>query len=1394
MLKMTNQELGSSFEIITKDFFVWLLESIGFTITKARVQKAGSQNGFDILIIISKDYVENKIFIECKNYESDISIGNILKKGLNLESNYTLDENDLFIAINPRSSFSNEDNSEKLSPILSDKFKFSYYALDITNGVKELFALNNQFFKLIYQKEVDFEINEEKEINRFKNIIFSRKPFKKIIIKDSDKIKFIGDINLEENHIERYFSEEVDNKNSFLRNEKKENLTLSKILEKEDKIFIIGNPGIGKSTELKKFALQNWITDETENFVPIFKSLKNFTNTDSIMDYLPTGWKELNKVFFILDGIDEISDIEYFKSKLENFINQNIDNQKKYKYIISCRTNVYESIVKGISNFKVYYLKDLNYYESLDLLKTKCGDIVDTLDFHTRLTNFLKTPFQLEILANFINDKKEIPKNTTILWETYINNRFSHDKDEKLKKISLNAPALKKWSKKISLINELMKSNIIDENNLYTSINEDTKEFEGFKKNPLINKLVNQEEYFFEHRNIQEYFAALALSNLSFSTIKEFILIEKGINKTHPSLFNTITFLINIIDSNKYDELVQWLIDNESELLFKADSNRIESFRVRVFQHYFQSECIEKKFWISSNRTFSVKEIAEFGNCETNFDYLVYFINEIKPHFRVIISALDLLSHFTIPANKKEKLKDDFFILLQNSQNSEMVKSHVLDCICDQKLCEDNEYLNKIFELFKNETSKEINIALLSLIEDYENIDDFFWYIKLEFLRDRRIVERAVKDEVMRGTSWKLEKIIIKLKTPANFVDLVKYYFDETQNNYSDDRFTDEIIQRCLYFENLDETFLVMLLSSFDEETKYYLKEDALKKLILKSRKSSKIKAFECLISKYTYNNVGYFLASITDEQTIDLVINNFANGSIESANLDFYRNVIANHGNRKLAEQFNNSMIEKGFVFNQRFLNLQEFEELKTIYSNKPQENFDLLFDKRNLLLKIKEIFEEYGKHIDSTLIRNIDKEWYEKNGHHNRINFANSLLKKFIYEKNTTVEFKDIEQNLENEQIIIVEIKSQIQTLNNSNNNFTISKEQEAFIYSWYRKASNEIRFDKVMGYITINNFNILQDYNKLRTILFFLNKFNFDQSQEFLLNSIEFFDVNNASEENNDLELLKAKINNNDLFNKRIIENLNNKKLFSFLLDKHIQYALDNNLTKTFPKIREYFLMEEYGGNIDKKLEQYISLTNDIELLKELCIEIKSHNCWNSLKLLMNSKIEKNFCEEKAVQYLNLNIDDEKNYYYSSALAILFELNSSQALKYVFSFLDLDKSPSLNQSSYTNYDIIEDYSFLNNLFNKIYAGDRDSIGFSGLGDFMTIYVSNLSKKKDSYILTQTELKNIKNRFEKLNNDNELFYVNQLIDNSKKSYINSQSKALNFNEALLKVEEIIK
>lgn len=1391
---MTSQKLGSTFEAITKDFFVWLFEEIGFTVTKARAQKSGTQNGFDILIIVSKDFTEKKIFIECKNYDADLPIGNILKKGLNLESNYELDENDLFIAINPKSNFSNEDNSEKLSPLLSEKFKFTYYALDVSNGIRQLFALNNHFYKSVYGKDVDFNVNREKEIDRFRSIIFSRKPFKKVMITDTDKDHFIGDITVNKHNIERCFTADSQNNTVRYNNSKKENLTLSQILEKEDKIFIIGNPGIGKSTELKKFALQNWKTGQNENFVPIFKSLKNFTNTDSIADYFPSGWQNLSKIFFILDGIDEISDIEYFKSKLENFVTQNLNGSQKFKFIISCRSNVYDSIVKGIPNFSVYYLRDLYTYESIEILKAKCGGIIESLSFNNAIINFLKTPFQLEILADYIQRNAQMPQNTTVLWEQYINNRFTHDKNDKLKKIALNVPALKKWSMKVSLINELMKSNIIEEDDLYSALGGSTKEYEEFTKNPLINKLINEEKFFFEHRNLQEYFAAVSLSRLSSENIKSFLCIENGINKTHPSLFNTITFLINILDKERYEELASWLKEHEPELLFKADSDRTQRYKVKVFQDYFHSECVEKTFWINSSRTFTTKEIAEFGNCQTNFDHLLTFINDPEAHFRVKVSALELLSHFSVNNNKRESLKKNFYNLLQNSHNIEIVKSHILECIYDLKLCENDDFfLDDIFEYFKDETSKQINRALLSLLEEYKNIDRFFWFIKAEFMRDRGFAERKVPDDVMRGTSWVLDRLILRLNESANFISLSRYCFDEAGDKYIDSKYIEEIIDRCSYFENLDYNFLVDLFRSFQEIKEYYFRETAIKDLILKSRSISKQNLFEYLTENSNFKIFGYFLASVTDKDTIGIIIEKFADGIIDQTELDFYRNVLGNTHDRKLAEYFNAVMIEKGFEFEEKYPDEIEFEKLTTKFKSRPQDDFDILFDQQLLLSKIKTIFNRYGESIEPNLTRKITTDWYNENGRSGRIEIPFSILSRIIHKNKAALKYSDIERIfVEDEILIIKEIKAQIQQLYNSNFHFEISSNQILKIFNWCHKAKDEIDFTKIAKLIDHNPLNLLEDYEKLKATLYFVIKFKFDFPEDFLLDSIEFIDINRTTGQEGTLNQLLTRISNREAVTERILQNLENRNLYSLTANSHIQYALDHKLQKAFYKIREYLLNKNHNYNIDKFLRHYIELTNDIELLKTFCDDLHSHRCWTSLKLMMELNVEPDFCLDKAHIYLRKKIYDT-NYFFYSALSILFELNSVQAVNYLIDFMDLEDAPSLNQHSYKNYNVINDYGDLHLLYEKIYLGDQSKFRLSDTKNFMTAYVANLSKDNTSYVLVQNELSLIKSKIKNFSTNNDTYYVNHLIEESKKGFINSQSKTFNFNEALAKVDKII-
>ncbi|MCZ8090555.1 MAG: hypothetical protein O9282_02615 [Flavobacterium sp.] len=119
--------------------------------------------------------------------------------------------------------------------------------------------------------------------------------------------------------------------------------------------------------------------------------------------------------------------------------------------------------------------------------------------------------------------------------------------------------------------------------------------------------------------------------------------------------------------------------------------------------------------------------------------------------------------------------------------------------------------------------------------------------------------------------------------------------------------------------------------------------------------------------------------------------------------------------------------------------------------------------------------------------------------------------------------------------------------------------------------------------------------------------------------------------------------------------------------------------------------------------------------------------------------------------------------------------------------------NKIPSLNNTCYSNYNAIEDYNVIENLFNLIYLGDRNEVGYSGVSNFLPTYVSNLSKTNDGYNHIQSELIRIKEKFENNDVNNRLFYINTLLDDTKKSYINSISKPLTFKDSISKAEEIL-
>ena len=335
-------------------------------------------------------------------------------------------------------------------------------------------------------KVFNFENVNLKSEEDFKHLL-SQNDIEKIDLTEADFQKLIGDIENEKGIIQReiFSSDKIQNSliSSFLGKTVLDD-TLEKCIETENKVILLGNPGLGKTTELKRLAI-NVLNDSDNKLIPIYRNLKNFTSSHKIESLLFQNWESYKNLIFIFDGIDEIQNIQDFNSKLETFIYNLNTNEIEFKFILSCRTNVYESLVKNISDFEVYYLRDLYYNESINLLKLKCGNtIIDNLTFDSTITEFLKNPFQVNILADYIKENKKLPSNSSELWESYINVRFTHDDNHKLVKKSLNIPLIKRLSIKTSLVNELMQRNTISNEELYEVASSNSTDFNDFKNNP----------------------------------------------------------------------------------------------------------------------------------------------------------------------------------------------------------------------------------------------------------------------------------------------------------------------------------------------------------------------------------------------------------------------------------------------------------------------------------------------------------------------------------------------------------------------------------------------------------------------------------------------------------------------------------------------------------------------------------------------------------------------------------------------------------------------------------------------------------------------------------------------------------------------------------------------
>ena len=158
-----------------------------------------------------------------------------------------------------------------------------------------------------------------------------------------------------EDYIQRYVgkAEEIIGKDErYLNVVKPLRKTLYDVVNEEKRVVLLGQAGAGKTTELEKLAQ---VLCE-QNTPPIFIPLNTYSNEN--IEGLITQWNfdyKIENSVLVLDGYDEIADINSFHRKLDSYVRKHPDQ----KIVISTRNNFYHlSRGKGqegsLNQFKEY--------------------------------------------------------------------------------------------------------------------------------------------------------------------------------------------------------------------------------------------------------------------------------------------------------------------------------------------------------------------------------------------------------------------------------------------------------------------------------------------------------------------------------------------------------------------------------------------------------------------------------------------------------------------------------------------------------------------------------------------------------------------------------------------------------------------------------------------------------------------------------------------------------------------------------------------------------------------------------------------------------------------------------------------------------------------------------
>ena len=305
-----------------------------------------------------------------------------------------------------------------------------------------------------------------------------------------------------------------------------------RVANNEQYLMVLGGPGVGKSTFLRKVgleALKRENGDFEHECTPVFLELKRFTEDEIAIEALIVNEFKIcgypdpelmandklkaGELLILFDGLDEVPtpNVHNVINKIKDFVDQYSQN----RFIVSLRVGAYtggftEFAVVEIADFDDSQIQDYinNWFASGAHRKMKtserCWDALNTTEYRS-IKALAQNPLSLALLCTIYEESQSFPPNRAILYKRIL------------------SIFLKKWTAEKHVRRDPPMSPYLDIPTIKEMLSEIAAE--NFKANRLLfseDELIDQIQEFYQRRTNTS-------SKFDASGILDALLVEPGL-------------------------------------------------------------------------------------------------------------------------------------------------------------------------------------------------------------------------------------------------------------------------------------------------------------------------------------------------------------------------------------------------------------------------------------------------------------------------------------------------------------------------------------------------------------------------------------------------------------------------------------------------------------------------------------------------------------------------------------------------------------------------------------------------------------------------------------------------------------------------------------------------